>query len=144
MPTSGEAPTRHAVDTSVAVAALDAGHAAHVPCRDHVRRLRPALAGHAAFETHSVLTRMPAPLAVDAPAASGLMARVFPETLWLEPADAVALLRRLGPLGLGGGATYDALVAEAARLSGCTLLTRDRRALPTYELVGVAVEVVGP
>lgn len=39
---------------------------------------------------------MPAPLAVDAPTASGLITRVFPRTLWLEPRDAVALLRRLG------------------------------------------------
>lgn len=144
MPTSGEAARGYAVDTSVAVPAVDAGHAAHVPCRDAVRALRPALAGHAAFETHSVLTRMPTALAVDAPTAADLLRRAFPETAWLAPDEAADLLRRLGPLGVTGGATYDALVAEAARRSGRILLTRDRRAVPTYDLLGVGYELVGP
>lgn len=142
MPTSGDGPT-HAADTSVAVPALDAGHAAHAVCLDAVRSLRPALPGHAAFETHSVLTRMPGGLAVDAPAAAALLERVFPHLAWLTPADATALLRRLGPLGVGGGAVYDALVAEAARTNHLTLLTRDRRAVPTYELLGAAYSFVG-
>jgi predicted nucleic acid-binding protein len=141
---SAERSTRHAVDTSVAIAAVDAGHAAHAPCRDAVRALHPALAGHAAFETHAVLTRMPAGLAVDAPTAADLLARTFPEVAWLSPAQAVALLRRVGPLGVTGGMVYDALVGEAARAAGLTLLTRDRRALATYDLLGVEYELVGP
>ncbi|MDO5495778.1 MAG: hypothetical protein Q4G64_08695, partial [bacterium] len=54
-----------AADTSVAIAALDASHAAHHECRTVVQELRPALAGHAAFEVYAVLTRLPRPLAVD-------------------------------------------------------------------------------
>lgn len=141
VPTSAES---FAVDTSVAVAALDATHAAHPPCRAAVQARRPALAGHAAFEAHAVLTRLPGPLAVDAPVAGDLLERVFPRVLWLEPDHAIALLRRLGPLGVTGGAVYDALVGEAARWHGATLLTRDRRALRTYDLVGVDHELVGP
>lgn len=37
---------------------------------------------------------------------------------------------------------YDALVAEAARVSSRRLLTRDTRALRVYELLGVAYELV--
>lgn len=140
MPSSAEG---YAVDTSVAVPALDAGHAAHGACADAVRSLRPALAGHAAFETFSVLTRMPGGLAIDAPTATALLARVFPDIAWLTGRHAVDLLRRLGPLGVVGGGVYDALVAEAARRRDLILLTRDRRAGPTYDLVGVRQRFVG-
>lgn len=141
MPTSAES---FAVDTSVAVAALDATHAVHGACRAAVQARRPALAGHAALETHAVLTRLPGPLAVDAPVAGDLLERAFRRVLWLEPEQTAALLRRLGPLGVTGGAVYDALVGEAARVHGATLLTRDRRALRTYDLIGVGHELVGP
>lgn len=52
-----------AVATSVAVAALDAAHAAHTPCHAAVVERRPRLAGHAALEAFSVLTRMPGAMA---------------------------------------------------------------------------------
>lgn len=94
--------TAYAVDTSVAIAALDGAHTAHEPCLDAVRRLRPALAGQAAFETYSVLTRMPGSLAVDSATASRLIKRVFPTTLWLSPEHASALLARLGVVGIRG------------------------------------------
>ena len=55
-----------ACDTSVAVAALDPAHEAHPACRRALVDLRPVLAGHAAFETYSVLTRMPIPLRLSA------------------------------------------------------------------------------
>lgn len=142
MPTSADPDA--AVDTSVAVAALDAGHAAHLPCVEVVRRRRPALAGHAGFETHSVLTRMPGPLAVEPPVASDLIERVFPTVLSLGPDELTALLRRLGTVGIAGGAVYDALVGEAARVHDVVLLTRDRRAMRTYDLLGVGYEHVGP
>jgi hypothetical protein len=43
----------------------------------------------------------------------------------------------LGELELTGGATYDALVAAAARAGGRRLLTRDRRAERTYRALEV-------
>jgi predicted nucleic acid-binding protein len=141
MPASADA--AYAVDTSVAVPALDAAHAAHVACVEAVRTLRPALTGHAAFETHSVLTRMPGGLAVDAPTAASLLQRVFGDPVWLSPSDNTALLRRLGPVGIIGGGVYDAMVAESALTNGRTLLTRDRRAIPVYELIGAAYRFVG-
>lgn len=132
----------YAVDTSVAVAALDAGHAAHVVCRAAVVERRPALAGHAAFETYAVLTRMPGQLAIDPPTAALVIAQLYPTTCWLDAETARSLLARCGPLGITGGAIYDALVAEAARVDGRRLLTRDLRARRTYDLVGVDYELV--
>lgn len=141
MPTNVE--QGYAVDTSVAVAALDAAHGAHAACLTAVRELRPALAGHAAFETFSVLTRMPGQLAVDGPTAREIIARVFPQLIWLNPEESSELLAKLGPVGLTGGAVYDALVGEAARTNSRILMTRDRRAIPTYTLLGVAYRIVG-
>jgi predicted nucleic acid-binding protein len=140
MPTSADA---WAVDTSVAVAALDAGHAAHGPSRAAVQLHRPSLSGHAAFETYSVLTRMPGQLAVDAPTAAAIITRVFPDVCWLDGDAASALLVRIGPVGVTGGAVYDALVGEAARVNGRRLLTRDQRARRTYDLLGVDYLLVG-
>ena len=141
MPTSAE---RHAVDTSVAIAALDAAHAAHHPCRAVVQELRPGLAGHAAVETYSVLTRMPGQLGIDGPSAAALIARVFPTVHRIDASAAESLLTRFGTIGITGGAVYDALVGTAAVANGCRLLTRDHRARRTYELLGVDYELVGP
>ncbi len=74
-----------AVDTSVAIAALDAGHAAHSASLAAVRRYRPALAGHTAYEVYAVLTRLPGQLAVDPTDAAALIDRVFPDVVWLGP-----------------------------------------------------------
>lgn len=134
---------RWAVDTSVAVAALDAGHAAHGPCVAAVRKLRPVLAGHAAYEVFSVLTRMPGQLGIDAADAAALIDRVFPDVAWLSTPDTRALWTRLAPTGIVGGAVYDALVGEAARRHGRRLLTRDLRARRTYDLLGVDYQLVG-
>jgi predicted nucleic acid-binding protein len=140
MPTSAEL---WAVDTSVAVPALDGSHAAHEACRDAVRTNRPALAGHAAFETFSVLTRLPGQLSIDAPTAQKVIAAVFPSICWIGDEVAANLLARLGETGIVGGAVYDALVGEAARVNNCRLLTRDLRAKRTYDLIGVDYELVG-
>lgn len=142
MPTSAE-PARWVADTSVAVAALDGSHVAHSTCREVVRQHRPALAGHAAFETYSVLTRMPGALSIDGPTAQQIIDAVFPTVCWLDERSATSLLRRVGTIGIVGGSVYDALVGEAAVANQCRLLTRDLRARRTYDLLGVDYEVVG-
>lgn len=135
--------TLYAVDTSVAVAALDAAHTSHAPCRDAALTYRPALAGHAAYEVYSVLTRMPGQLSVAPDAARQVIRAGFPEVVWLAESDAVDLLDRLGVLGITGGGVYDALVAQAAHRHGRVLLTRDRRAMRTYDLLGADYLFVG-
>lgn len=94
---------RWACDTSVAVAALDPSHDAHRPCRRALVDHRPALAGHAVFETYSVLTRLPVPLRLTAEQASSVLTAAFPEDCWLDPAGTRDLWRRLALLGIVGG-----------------------------------------
>lgn len=139
MPTSGSG-SGFAVDTSVAVAALDTSHAAHARCHRRVVETAAALAGHAAIETYSVLTRMPGQMRLDGPSAGTVLDVSFPERCWLDAEAVDELLRLCGPLGIVGGAVYDALVGQAALVHQRTLLTRDRRAQRTYDLLGVTYE----
>lgn len=137
-----ERSTALAVDTSVAVAFLDAGHTAHRACVDALGAARAALAGHAAFESLSVLTRLPGPAQVTPADAATALRAAFPEPCWLSAEQQSALLGTLGEVGLHGGMVYDALVGESARANGRTLLTRDRRAVATYEFLGVSYSIV--
>ena len=140
---TSNADSRWAVDTSVAIASLDASHEAHEPCREVLVRRRPALAGHALFETLSVLTRLPAPFRLSPRSAVAVLERAYPERSWLSKEDQAALLPELARAGLGGGAVYDAVVGWSARSAGQTLITRDRRAERVYWALDVPYEVVG-
>ncbi|WP_102145642.1 type II toxin-antitoxin system VapC family toxin [Mycobacterium hubeiense] len=131
-----------ACDTSVAVAALDPAHEAHPACRRALVKLRPALAGHAVFETYSVLTRLPLPLRLSASQASAVLAAAFPGDCWLNAAETRRLRERLASLDIVGGSVYDALVGQAAVTNHRTLLTRDRRAERTYRSLGVEYRFV--
>ena len=133
---------RWACDTSVAVAALDPTHAAHSACRRALVELRPALAGHAAFETYSVLTRLPIPLRLSAGQAASVLAAAFPGDCWLDATGTRALHERLAGLDIVGGSVYDALVGQAAVVNNHILLTRDRRAERTYRSLGTQYRVV--
>lgn len=139
MPTSVEG---WCVDTSVAVAALDGSHEAHLVCRSAAQLRQPALAGHAAFETYSVLTRLPGAARVRPEVARSAITAAFPDRCWLTPTQQAQLLERLAPLEIEAGMVYDALVGEAARRARRTLLTRDARALRVYDLLDVVVEFV--
>lgn len=128
---------RWACDTSVAVASLDPTHEAHLVCRRALVELRPALAGHAAFETYSVLTRLPVPLRLAPAQAADVLGAAFPDACWLTGKQTARLREDLGRLGVVGGSVYDALVARAADVNGRVLLTRDRRAERTYRALDV-------
>jgi hypothetical protein len=106
MPSNGES-GRWAVDTSAAVPLLDAGHGAHEACA-------VALSGHAAFESYSVLTRLPQPNRVSATDARRGLEAAFVERCWLPAADEDGLLARLSGAGIAGGAVFDTLVGAAA------------------------------
>jgi hypothetical protein len=140
---TSNADSRWAVDTSVAVASLDASHEAHGLCREVLVTHRPALAGHALFETFSVLTRLPAPFRLTPRTAVAVLDEAFPERNWLSRDDHSALWPELARAGLGGGAVYDALVGWAARAAGQLLITRDRRAERVYRALDVPYEMVG-
>jgi predicted nucleic acid-binding protein len=142
MPASGSSPEL-LVDTSVAVALTVADHEHHERTFTALGGRRLGLAGHAAFETFSVLTRLPTP-ARRAPAiVARLLAESFPHTRFIGAEAASSLLAELATSGIGGGAVYDALVGACATEHGIVLATRDRRALETYRTLDVRVEFVG-
>src|SRR5215210_618331 len=102
------------VDTSVAVALAVADHADHSATTDALRANELGLAGHAAFETFSVLTRLPAPLRRTPAVVAQLLSATFPLTQWLGADATAALLTALPEKGIAGGAVYDALVGAVA------------------------------
>lgn len=141
MPASADTPDL-LVDTSAAVALVVSGHDHHETAVRALGDLRLGLAGHAAFETFSVLTRLPPP-ARRTPAAVGrLLTWNFPFSRHLGARAGARLLAELAALGIAGGAVYDALVGAVAREHGLTLATRDRRATETYRALDVRVELL--
>jgi predicted nucleic acid-binding protein len=141
MPGAGSGPDL-LVDTSVAVALTVADHEHHETVFGALRDPRLGLAGHAAFETFSVLTRLPSPARRTPATVAHLLAVSFPQSRFLGARAARSLLAEIGTLGIAGGAVYDALVGACAREHGLVLATRDRRALETYRALGVTVELV--
>jgi predicted nucleic acid-binding protein len=125
------------VDTSVAVALVVADHERHAFVTEAVGRRRLGLAGHAAFETFSVLTRLPPPARREPAVVDQVLRAGFPATRFLGADDAAGLLRRLARLGLSGGEVYDALVGATAVTHGLPLATRDVRAFDTYRALDV-------
>lgn len=130
------------VDTSIAVPLLVISHEAHRFVVQAVGKLRLALAAHSLAETYSVLTRLPGDARLDLADAASLLDRNFTAVLAPKAASLTAVHSLCAELGIGGGATYDALVALAARDHRLRLLTRDRRAQATYQQLGVDYQLV--
>lgn len=125
------------LDTSAAVALLVADHPAHREVLAAVGQRPLGLAGHATFETYSVLTRLPGPLRRSAATVSRLISLNFPETRFLPVQAHSRLLGQLADLGLAGGSVYDALVGMTAVHHALPLVSRDERAAAVYRRLGV-------
>lgn len=127
-------------DTSVLVAALASWH----PQRDLARRAVTArvdaLCGHVLVECYSVLTRLPAPNRLSPTSVGGALESLDRPVIHLS--DHRGFVAQLASAGLGGGATYDALVAATAAEHDCVLLTLDLRASSTYDALGVRYELL--
>jgi len=131
------------VDTSVAVALVVTDHERHRRTLDALGDRRLGLCGHAAFESFSVLTRLPPPARRTPAAVARLLAQNFPYSRFLSEGAAATLLAELEPRGIAGGSVYDALVGATAAEHRCILATGDQRALDTYRALDVQVELVG-
>ena len=131
------------LDTSAAVALIVEDHEAHAATLDAVRGRRLGLAGHAWFETYSVLTRLPGGLRRSPADVARVLAHNFPASGFLAEEGSAGLGSGLARLGVSGGAVYDALVGAAARQHGRALVSGDARARPVYESLGVQVRLVG-
>lgn len=132
------------LDTSAAIALLVADHEGHAETVAAVRGRRLGLAGHAWFETYSVLTRLPTGLRRAPTDVWQLLTREFPGAWFLDAAATTDLGSELARSRIAGGAVYDALVGAAARHHDLPLVTRDRRAVRVYAALGARVEIVGP
>ena len=130
------------LDTSVAIPLLVASHEAHEVVSSWAAGRVLGLAGHALAEAYAVLTRLPGDARVSAEDAVRLIDDNFPLRATVPPEAAFELYRELAEYGVAGGATYDGLVALAARSQEAVLVTRDARARGTYEAVGARVQVL--
>jgi predicted nucleic acid-binding protein len=118
------------------VAAVCAWHARHAAAAAEIegrldRGERMAIATHAIAETYAVLTRLPAPHRLAPSDAWTLVRTNFVDNAALVtlagPAH-VAVLERLAGAGIGGGRTYDGLIAACANASNAkALLTFNSR-----------------
>ena len=129
------------LDTSVAVPLLVMSHVAHRAVSAAIGDRSAALAGHALHETYAVLTRLPGDARVAPADAVRLLRERFESAALLDSRSVRSAPAVLAAAGVAGGATYDGLVALAARSAGLPLATRDRRAQSTYRLLDVAVEL---
>lgn len=130
------------VDTSVAVAVVVEDHEHHGATLQAIGNRSLGLAGHAAFETFSVLTRLPPPARRSPETVLRLLKANFSSIKFLSAPGAEALLPELANFGIAGGSVYDALVGASAVESGLVLLTRDARAIPVYRALQVDIEVI--
>lgn len=129
-------------DTSVSVPFLVRSHVAHVAVRRHTGARSVALTGHSLVETYSVLTRLPGDARVAPADAATLIVSNFEAPALLDSEVAASIPSLLAAAGVAGGAAYDALVALTARHAGLPLATRDRRAMSTYGVLQVDVELI--
>jgi predicted nucleic acid-binding protein len=126
-----------AVDSSIAIAAILADHAAHDRAEDALSESATTIA-HVATETYSVLTRLPPPLRLDAADAAAIVEARLPSSRVTLDAEAhAAAPARLAAARISGGATYDGLIALTASDHDLELLSRDRRAARTYRALGI-------
>jgi predicted nucleic acid-binding protein len=101
------------------------------------------LPAHALVESYSVLTRLPAPHTAAAQTVGEFLRDRFSAAPLILPANVYRrLLGTAWAAGISGGAIYDALIAATAKSANAMLLTRDRRAVATYEKIGARFELI--
>lgn len=127
-----------AVDSSVVVAAFATWHEHHEAA---IRTMgtEPMIADHALLEGYAVLTRLPSPHRAPTGIVVTYLELVFPSDRVLTPPHGVitTLPRRCYEAGLGGGATYDALIGLTCADAGAELVTLDLRSLRNLQALGV-------
>jgi len=133
-----------AIDTSVAVPAALPEHVAHEPVLAALPRGKTRAIAQVMIETYSVLTRLPPPQRVAAAVAREYLRDAFTRRPLVLAAESYGQVLDLAAAeGITGGAVYDAIVAATAVEAGATLLTRDRRAVTTYQQLGAAYRLIG-
>ncbi|MGQ0848157.1 MAG: PIN domain-containing protein [Actinomycetota bacterium] len=132
----------NAVDSSVAIPALAGWHESHELCRPLAATAW--IPSQVLLETYSVLTRFPYPYRLTADAAATLVIGFFGKqrTLYASKKLMNEIIDICSAENIAGGSTYDAFIGRIVADHHGNLLTLDRRALRTYELIGVDVELL--
>lgn len=141
MQTSGD-PSPLLLDTSTAIALVIGDHDHHDSVFDALTGRELGLAGHAVFETFSVLTRLPTPSRLSSDTALDVIEANFPHTRFLSANASAQVLAQAVANGVAGGAIYDALVGAVAVEHGLTLVSRDRRAVATYRALEATIKIL--
>lgn len=130
-----------ACDTSILIPALLPWHPAHADCRPAMRGVE-VVPAHVIAEAYSTMTRLPADFQLAAQDARALLAPLADRVVGLDASEYVHVVERLAARAIGGGAVYDGLVGATAAASDAVLLTRDRRARETYEVLAVSYRLI--
>ena len=126
-------------DSTVIIAALANWHWLHEKAAERLQNISTAIS-HSLAETFSTMTRMPRSQRVHPTQIRLFLDIQFKTEIALT--SYLPAIAELTDIGVAGGATYDGLIALAARNAGMKLLSLDRRAIPTYEAVGVEYEIL--
>lgn len=118
------------LDTSVLVAGMVEAHPHHEQGLSWLKRavageLVGVVAAHTLAELYSVLTTLPVYPRISAADAANLIRRNVVEHLEvtsLNASEYVQVIDHLAATGIIGGATYDALILQAARKAGADLV----------------------
>ena len=126
-------------DSSVVIAAFASWNQHHETALEALGDARDLVA-HVELEAYSVMTRLPEPFRAAPQLVAEYLRKDYPGKRMVLPEPARRdLVARLAGLSIAGGAVYDAMVAATAAHHGHCLLSCDRRAMPTYERLGVEV-----
>lgn len=139
-----------ALDSSCMVAAVCTWHGYHAAvAAEFEKRLgrgdRLVAAAHTLVETYAVLTRLPSPHRLSTVDAWALVQANFvdlAELATLSPRRHVALLENLAGANVGGGRTYDALIAATVeRFQPLDLLTLNPRHFEARDGLTIVIPV---
>ncbi|NNN22483.1 MAG: VapC toxin family PIN domain ribonuclease [Acidimicrobiales bacterium] len=119
-----------------------ANHAHHVSNMAIPGDKRIGLAGHAIYETYSVLTRLPPPNRLTPKAVLLALQQDFDLMISKKPDSTSNLLYKFSSLGISGSSILDALVGSVASDHGIKLITSDLRASNTYRALDIEVELI--
>ena len=107
------------LDTSAVVAALMPGHPRHGWARPYLEVQGASVCAHTLAELYAVLTASPQ-FRLSPHGCAGIVETLTERlnVVTLQPDMYIRSKKRLAKLGIGGGAIYDALIAEAALSAG--------------------------
>lgn len=128
-------------DSSVLIPALSQAHEFHELCRVQLPRVT-VLPAHVLLETFSWLSGLRDGRAVPPRAVVRALEALDLPVVQLPPGEYLEMLGSMAWGGRSGAAVYDAQIAATAKHHGVRLLSRDRRAAATYELIGADYELI--